>query len=107
MQHRREIEKKNDPLPAWIKEIEALENKRGTLLPMQGQLAGLHQVQTTSSCLSTTIERMRLLLEHIAEDLGGALLTHVQNMLAEVERTAEEGSMVYGTCVQSELPIPI
>ena len=100
MQHRKEMEKKNHPLPTWTKEFEAFEIKRGTPLPIRRQLGGLHQVQTTSSSVSTTSERMRLLLEHIAEDLGVPLLTHVQNMLAEVGMTAEEGSVVCGTCFQ-------
>ena len=42
----------------------------------------------------TTSERMQLLLEHIAEDLGVPLMTHVDNMLAEMGMTAEEGFRV-------------
>ena len=38
-------------------------------------------MQTTNSSVSTTSERMALLLEHIAEDPDAPLLTHTQNML--------------------------
>ena len=101
MQHRKEMEKKNLPLPKCTKEFEVFKIKRGTPLPIPRQVVGPHQVQTTSSCVSTTSECMLLLLEHIAGDRGGPLLTQVQNMLAEVGMTAEEGGMVCGTCVQS------
>ena len=30
----------------------------------------------------------------------GAMMTHVQNMLAEMETTSEDGSVVCGTCLQ-------
>ena len=51
-------------------------------------------MQTTSSSVSTTSERMALLLEHIAEDPDAPLLTHTQNMLAEIRITADEGNVV-------------
>ena len=54
-------------------------------------------MQTTSSRVSTTCERMALLLEHIAEDPDAPLLTHTQNMLAEIGNTADEGNVVCST----------
>ena len=51
-------------------------------------------MQTTSSSVSTTSERMALLLEHIAEDPDAPLLTHTQNMLAEIGKTTDEGNVV-------------
>ena len=51
MQHRKEMENKNHPLPTWTKEFEAFEIKCGTPLPIGRQLAGLHQVQTTSNSM--------------------------------------------------------
>ena len=54
-------------------------------------------MQTTSSSVSTTSERMPLLLEHIAEDPYAPLLTHTQNMLAEIGITADEGNVVCST----------
>ena len=51
-------------------------------------------MQTTSSSVSTTSERMALLLEHIAEDPDAPLLTHTQNMLAQI------GMMTATWCVQ-------
>ena len=94
MQHRKEKEAKNHPLPTWTREFEGFEVRRDTPLPIRRKLAGLHQVQTTSSSVSTTSERMALLLEHIAEDPDAPLLTHTQNMLAEIGITADEGNMV-------------
>ena len=44
VQHCKEIEKKNHPLPTWKKQVEALEIKRGTPLFIRRRLAGLHQV---------------------------------------------------------------
>ena len=46
------------------------------------------------SSVSTTSERMALLLAHIAEDLDAPLLTHTQNMLAEIGITIDEGNVV-------------
>ena len=40
---------------------------------------------------------MALLLEHIAEDPDAPLLTHTQNMLAEIGITADEGNVVCST----------
>ena len=54
-------------------------------------------MQTTSSSVSTTRERMALLLEHIAEDPDAPLLTHTQHMLAEIGITADEGNVVCST----------
>ena len=54
-------------------------------------------MQTATSSVTTTSERMALLLEHIAEDLDAALLTHTQNMLAEIGITADEGYVVGST----------
>ena len=54
-------------------------------------------MQTTSSRVSTTSERIALLREHIAEDLNAPLLTHTQNMLAEIGITADEGNVVCST----------
>ena len=68
-----------------------------TQLPTRRKLAGLHQVETTSSGVSTTSERMALLLEHNAEDPDAPLLTHTQNMLAETGITADEGNLVCST----------
>ena len=76
MQHRKDKESKNHPLPTWTREIEGFEVTRDTPLPIRRKLAGLHQVQTTSSSVSITSERMALLLEHIAEDPDAPLLTH-------------------------------
>ena len=92
--------KENHPLPTSTKDFEAFEIKRGTPPPIRRQLVGAHQVPTTSSSMSTTSKHMQLLLEHIAKDPGVPLLNDVQNMLAEVGMTAEEGSMVCGTCFQ-------
>ena len=71
--------------------------RRDTPLPIRRKLAGLHQVKTTSSSVSTTSERMGLLLEHIAEDPDAPLLTHTENMLAEIGITADEGNVVCST----------
>ena len=68
MQHRKEKEAQNQPVPTWTTEFEGFEVRRDTPFPLRRKLAGLHQVQTTSSSVSTTSERMALLLEHIAED---------------------------------------
>ena len=54
-------------------------------------------MQTIGSSVSTTSERMALLLEHIAEDPHAPLLTHTQNMLAEAGITADEGNVVCST----------
>ena len=54
-------------------------------------------MQTTSSSVSRGNERMALLLEHIAEDSDAPLLTHTQNMLAEIGITANEGNVVCST----------
>ena len=54
-------------------------------------------MQNTSSSVSTTSERMALLLEHIAEDPDAPLLTHTENMLAEIGITADEGNVVCST----------
>ena len=54
-------------------------------------------MQTASSSVSTTSERLALLLEHIAEDPDAPLLSHTQNMLAEIGITADEGSVVCST----------
>ena len=54
-------------------------------------------MQTTSSSVSTTGERMALLLEHIAEDPDAPLLTHTHNMLAEIGIKADEGNVVCST----------
>ena len=97
MQHRKEKEAKNHPLRTWTKEFEGFEVRRDTPLPIRRKPVGLHQVQTTSSSVSTTSERMALLLEHIAEDLDAALLTHTQNMLAKIGITADEGNVVCST----------
>ena len=70
VQHRKDKEFKNHPLPLWTTKFEGFEVRRDTPLPIRRKLAGLHQVQTTSSSVSTTSERMALLLEHIAEDPG-------------------------------------
>ena len=70
------------PLPTRIRECEGFEVRRDTPLPIRRKLAELHQVQTTSSSVSTTTQRMALLLEHIAEDPDAPLLTHTENMLA-------------------------
>ena len=67
MQHHKEMEKKDLPLPTWTKEFEAFEIKCGTPLPIRRKLAGLQQVQTTSSSVSTTTECMQLFLEHFGE----------------------------------------
>ena len=93
--------KKRHPLQAWTKEVEAFEFRHGTPLPIRRQLARFHQVQTTRSSVSTTSKRMQLLLEYIADDPPGPLLTNVQNMLADVGMTAKEGSMVCSICVWS------
>ena len=66
-------------------------------MPIRRKLAGLHQVQTTSSSVSTTNERMTLLLEHIAEVPDATLLTHTQNMLAKIGIIADEGNVVCST----------
>ena len=42
MQHRKQMEKKNHPLPMGTKEFEAFEMKWCTPLPMRRKLAGLH-----------------------------------------------------------------
>ena len=97
MQHRKDKESKNHPLPTWTREFEGFEVRRDTPLPLRRKLAGLHQVQTTSSSVSTTSERMALLLEHIAEDQDARLLTHTQTMLAEIGITADEGNVVCST----------
>ena len=54
-------------------------------------------MQTTSSSVSITSERMALLLEHIAEDPDAPLLTHTQNMLVEIGITDDEGNVVCST----------
>ena len=65
------------------------------------------KARTTSSnanhkqLLPTTSECMQFLSEHVGEDARGPPLTHVQNMLAEVGITCEEGCVVCGTCMQS------
>ena len=97
MQHRKEKEAKNHPLPTWNREFEGFEVRRDTSLPIQRKLAGLHQVRTTSSSVSTTSERMALLLEPIAEDSDAPLLTHTQNMLAEIGITVDEGNVMCST----------
>ena len=97
MQHRKDKESKNHPLPIWTREFEGFEVRRDTPLPIRRKLAGLHQVQTTSSSVLTTSERMALLLEHIAEDPDAPLLTHTQIMLAEIGITADEGNVVCST----------
>ena len=97
MQHCKEKEAKTHPLPIWTRDFEGFEVRRDTPLPIRRKLAGLHQVQTTSSSVSTTSERMALLLEHIAEDPDAPLLTHTQNMPAEIGITADEGNVVCST----------
>ena len=98
MQHRKEKEDKNHHLPTWTREFEGFEVRGDTPLPIRRKLAGLHQVQTTSSSVSTTGGRMALLLEHIAEDLDAPLLTHTQNMLKPVRTpVAILGSL--GVCI--------
>ena len=54
-------------------------------------------MKTTSSGVSTTSERMALLLEHIAEDPDARLLSHTQNMLAEIGIAVDEGNVVCST----------
>ena len=76
MQHRKDKESKNHPLPTWTREFEGFEDRRDTPVPIRRKLAGLHQVQTTSKSVSTTTERMALLIEHIAKDPDTPLLTH-------------------------------
>ena len=51
-------------------------------------------MQTTSSSVLTSSDRMALLLEHIAEDSDAPLLTHTQKMLAEIDITADESNVV-------------
>ena len=97
MQRRKEKESKNHPLPTWTREFEGFEVRRDTPLPIRRKLAGLHQVQTTSSSVSTASERTALLPEHIAEDPDAPLLTHPQNMLAEIGIAADEGNVVCST----------
>ena len=97
MQHRKDKESKNDPLRTWTREFEGFEVRRDTPLPLRRKLVGLPQVHTTSSSVSTSSERMALLLEHIAEDPDAPLLTHTQNMLAEIGITADEGNLVCST----------
>ena len=97
MQHRKEKEAKNHPLPTWTREFEGFEVRRDTPLPIRRKLAGLYQAQTTSSSVPTTSERMALLLEHNAEDPDAPLLTHTQNMLAEIGITPDEGNVVCST----------
>ena len=97
MQHRKEKDAKNRPLPTWTREFEGFEVRRDTPLPIRRKLAGLHQVHITSSSVATTIERMALLLEHIVEDPDAPLLTHTQNMLAEIGIRADEGNVVCST----------
>ena len=97
MQHRKDKESKNHPVPIWTRQFEGFEVRRDTPLPIRRKLAGLQQVQTTSSSVSTTSERMALLPEHIAEDPDAPLLTHTQNMLAEIGITADEGNVVCST----------
>ena len=94
MQHRKDKESKNHPLPTWTHEFEGFEVRRDTLLSIRRKLAVLCQVQTTSSSVSTTSERMALLLEHIAEIQMPPLLGHTQNMLAKVGITADDGNVV-------------
>ena len=81
------------PPPTWTREFEGFEVRRDTPLPIRRKLAGLHQVQTTSSSVSTTSKRMALLLE----DLDAPLLTHTQNMLAKIGIIADEGNVVCST----------
>ena len=97
MQHPKEKEAKNHGLPTWTREFEGFEVRRDTPLPIRRKVAGLHQVHTTSSSVSTTSERMALLLEHIGEDPDAPLLTHAQNMLAEIGFTADEGNVACST----------
>ena len=97
MQHRKDKESKNHPLPTWRREFEGFEVRRDTPLPIRRKLAGPHQVQTTSSNVSTASERMALLLEHIAEDSDAPLPTHTQNMFAEIGINADEGNVVCST----------
>ena len=97
MQHRKDKESKNHPLPTWTREFEGFEVRRDTPLPIRRKLAGLQQVQTTSSSVSTTSERMAHLPQHIAEDPDAPLLTHAQNMLAEIGITVDEGNVVCST----------
>ena len=97
MQHRNEKEAKNHPLLTWTREFEGFEVRRDTPLLTRRKLAGLHQLQTTSSLVSTASQRMALLLEHIAEDGDAPLLTHTQNMLAEIGITGDEGNVVCST----------
>ena len=54
-------------------------------------------MQTASSSVSTTSERMALLLEFIAKDPYSPLLTHTENMLAEIGIIANEGNVVCST----------
>ena len=54
-------------------------------------------MQTTSSSVSTSSDRMALLLEHIAEDSDAPLLNHTQKMLAEIGITADESNVVCST----------
>ena len=97
MQHRKDKESKNHALLTWTREFEGFEGRRDTPLPIRRKLAGLHQVHTTSSSVSTTSERMALLLEHLGEDPDAPLLTHTQNTLAEIGITAHEGNVVCST----------
>ena len=54
-------------------------------------------MHTTRSSVSTTSERMALVLEHIPEDPNPPLLTHTHNMLAKIGITADEGDVVCST----------
>ena len=54
-------------------------------------------MQTTSSSVSTTSERLSLLLEHIAQDPDAPVLTHTHKMFAKIGIIADEGNVVCST----------
>ena len=54
-------------------------------------------MRTTSISVSTTSERMAVLLKHITEGPDAPVLTHTQNMLAEIGIAADEGNVVCST----------
>ena len=97
MQHRKDKESKNHHLPTWTRAFEGFQVRRDTPLPIRRKVAGPHEVQTTSSRVSTTSERMALLLEHIAEDPDAPVLTHTPNILGDIGITADEGNVVFST----------
>ena len=91
--HGKEADAANVPKKRWQEVFGGWVVKDGVSLAVRRRLAGLHQVATTSSTPSTTVERMRLLLTQLQEDPQGEipLSHHTLLMLQSAGCTADEG----------------